>query len=209
VFNDVQAKKKRCKRKKAKTTQIAATDSTTQVVRAPGVPNQREHDSLKTAKMKEKLQSSALVVSFISMSSGIDIKSAQELEAFKVILEKHLIASNTTYYINQHFYNKKELALSRLATDIFIHVHISDALSGSVLEMLYANTQVITGSWLNYKTFKNANLDYLELQTIDELIELFTNPVIAKSTASNVNKVKENFNNAAIIARWHQTFQEL
>ena len=82
VFNDVQAKKKRCKRKKAKTTQIAATDSTTRVVRAPGVPNQREHDSLKAAKMKEKLQSSALVVSFISMSSGIDIKSAQELEAF-------------------------------------------------------------------------------------------------------------------------------
>jgi hypothetical protein len=133
----------------------------------------------------------------------------KELEAFKVILEKHLIASNTTYYINQHFYNKKELALSRLATDIFIHVPISDALSGSVLEMLYANTQVITGSWLNYKTFKNANLDYLEIQTIYELIELFTNPVIANSTASNVNKVKENFNNAAIIARWHQTFQEL
>ncbi len=86
--SDVQAKKKRCKRKKAKSAQVANTDSTLNVVRAPGVPNQREHDSLKAAKMIEKQQSSALVVSFISMSSGIDVKSAKELETMVVAFNK-------------------------------------------------------------------------------------------------------------------------
>jgi len=80
LAQDTFAKKKKKRCKKAKTTQVVKIDSTMKVIPAPGVPNQSEFDSMKNAKMNLKLQQSALVVSFISLSSGIDMKSAKALE---------------------------------------------------------------------------------------------------------------------------------
>lgn len=92
--NDAFAKKKKRKRRKAKTTQITSTTTSdsAKVVRAPGVPNRKEHDSLKQAKMIEKLKANnnAFVVSFISLSAGIDIKEAHKLEEeYKLFLHKN------------------------------------------------------------------------------------------------------------------------
>jgi hypothetical protein len=52
------------------------------------VPNKQAHDSLKKDLMDQKRMTSALVVSFISMSSGIDAKSAMQLETMIVEFNK-------------------------------------------------------------------------------------------------------------------------
>jgi hypothetical protein len=78
------AKKKKKKRKKAKTTKVVSTTTdSVKVVRSPGVPNPAKMDSLKNANKIEKLKSAndALVVSFISLASGIDAPAATRLEA--------------------------------------------------------------------------------------------------------------------------------
>ncbi|SHE83414.1 hypothetical protein SAMN05444377_101378 [Flavobacterium fontis] len=136
-----------------------------------------------------------------------------ELVAFKQELIQHLDRLKASYFINEIYYSKKELALSRLATDIFIHVPISDALSGSVLEMLYAETTVITGSWLNYKTFKKAGLQYFEVETLDDI------PILLKDLDQNSSKtqnqqenrllINDHFSNDKIIANWHEAYQAL
>lgn len=137
----------------------------------------------------------------------------QEITAFKNALETLLKSTQTTFYINEIFYNKKELALSRLATDIFIHVPISDALSGSMLEMLYANTTVITGTWLNYKTFKKAHLDYFEVEAIRDIPYTIEKSCLESDRDHKVSNNQRNiityFNNAILIENWHNTFQEL
>jgi len=50
---------------------------------------------------------------------------------------------------------------------------ISDALSGTMLELLYASNIVITGTWLPYKTFINAGLKYHEVSDFSELSTVF------------------------------------
>lgn len=136
-----------------------------------------------------------------------------ELVAFKQELIQQLDCLKASYFINEIYYSKKELALSRLATDIFIHVPISDALSGSVLEMLYADTTVITGSWLNYKTFKKAGLQYLEAETLDDIPNLFRNPDLINSKTKNQHDnrspINTHFSNDKIIVNWHEAYQEL
>jgi hypothetical protein len=80
LSQDTFAKKKKKRCKKTKTTKVVKVDTTNKVIPAPGVPNKAEFDSMKNSKMNLKLQQSALVVSFISLSSGIDMNSAKSLE---------------------------------------------------------------------------------------------------------------------------------
>ena len=87
--NDAFACKKKKKKKAAETAKVENNvGDSTRVVRAPGVPNPAKHDSLKHANKIAKLKSAndALVVSFISLASGIDIEAAKrfeyELDAF-------------------------------------------------------------------------------------------------------------------------------
>ena len=79
--------------------------------------------------------------------------------------------SGCSYVILEKFFVDEELSISRLASDFFIHAPISDALSGTMLELLYASNIVFTGSWLPYKTFKAAKLSYFEISDFKELSE--------------------------------------
>lgn len=70
-----------CKRKKrARKPQVsAASYDSVKVYPAPGVPNKAGFDSLKQAKMLDKLRNGqALVVSFISLASGIDAAAEKQ-----------------------------------------------------------------------------------------------------------------------------------
>ncbi|MDN3686531.1 glycosyltransferase [Cyclobacterium jeungdonense] len=74
------------------------------------------------------------------------------------------------------FLNWEELALLKLCTKVYIHLPISDALSGTLTEAIYAGSDVITGKWLPYGPFIDAGLkfysinDFLELSKIFELV---------------------------------------
>lgn len=83
--------KKKKKKKATETVQAVITsEDSIRVVRAPGVPNPAKHDSLKHANKIAKLKSAndALVVSFISLASGIDIEAAQRFENELVAFNK-------------------------------------------------------------------------------------------------------------------------
>jgi hypothetical protein len=114
-----------------------------------------------------------------------------------------------SYVILEKFFVNEELALSRLASDIFIHAPISDALSGTMLELLYASNIVITGSWLPYKTFKKANLNYFEIDNyfelslkLDSIIENFA--FEKEATLKNKMSLRSYFMNDKIIEKWVQ-----
>lgn len=140
----------------------------------------------------------------INLNYGI---SPKEKEAYKNKLINTLIDSGCTYTLIEHFFSKEELALSRLSTDIFIHMPISDALSGSMLEMLYASSIVITGSWLPYKTFTSNNLLYHEVAGFHQLSKKINE--IATNFEQNKERIKHNkmiiknhFLNDSIVRKW-------
>ena len=129
----------------------------------------------------------------------------------KVIYKSELITAlnslECSYVILEKFFVNDELAISRLASDIFIHAPISDALSGTMLELLYASNIVITGSWLPYKTYRKANFNYFEIhdfldlsKKLDSIIE---NIKLEKETASkNKVLVGDYFRSDVMIKKW-------
>ena len=127
--------------------------------------------------------------------------------SYKNELIKQLEQSGISFTLLEIFFLKEELAISRLSTDIFFHMPISDALSGTMAEMFYANAIIITGSWLPYKTFKNNGLLYYEVSEFNQIadkINLITSDLTSQKQkfADNNNKIKGYFLSDKIIKKW-------
>ena len=130
-----------------------------------------------------------------------------EKTLYKKELNEMLLKLDCSYIILENFFVNEELAVSRLASDVFIHTPVSDALSGTMLELLYASNIVITGSWLPYKTFRSANLKYYEINEFDEinttLDTILENFEFEKKQASlNKQAIEKYFFSEKIIKKW-------
>ena len=64
-----------------------------------------------------------------------------------------------------------ELAEFRQSTDILIQIQRHDALSGAMLESLYAGACVITGQWLPYDDLRKAGVDWIEVESASGVAE--------------------------------------
>lgn len=135
--------------------------------------------------------------------------SENKKKKYKKELNQVLMSTGCSYVILEKFFVNEELAVSRLASEIFIHTPASDALSSTMLELLYASNIAITGSWLPYKTFRKAKLNYHEIDDfselqfkLDSLIENFQ----AEKELATKNKalIQEYFFNDTIVKKWAQ-----
>ena len=157
-------------------------------------------ESLKAIQNKDKIH---LIV---NLNYALDAHKKLE---YKATLTQLLKQSGISFVLLETFFSKEELAISRLATDVFIHMPISDALSGTMLEMMYASSIVITGSWLPYKTLKKAQLHYHEIDDffefcfkLDSIIENFQ--LEKEDTKKNAGHIQEYFFNDTIVENWAQ-----
>ena len=135
--------------------------------------------------------------------------TANEKEAYKLELIDALKKLDCSFVILEKFFVNDELAISRLASDIFIHAPISDALSGTMLELLYASNIVITGSWLPYKTYRKAKLDYFEMynflelsEKLDVIIDNFDNE--KEIMLKNKQSIRDYFISESVAKNWSQ-----
>jgi len=75
---------------------------------------------------------------------------------------------NAIYF--EDFLDLPRLFLLRQATDIFIHIQISDATSASLNEYLLCEKKVINGAWLKYpELIKNGVTPYFEVDCLENL----------------------------------------
>lgn len=87
-----------------------------------------------------------------------------------------------------------DIAKLRLLTDIQIQMPVSDALSGSVTEVLYAGNVVIAADWLPYAIFKRKGV------TLDMVSDFKGLAILLPEIIKNLNTYKErNSNNASAI----------
>jgi hypothetical protein len=132
-----------------------------------------------------------------------------EKEPYKKELIIALQKTGIEYTILENYFSKEELSISRLATDVFIHMPISDALSGTMLEMLYAESIVITGSWLPYKTFENAGIVYHKVNDFNQLgnqVDAIMTSFDKGKDATKLNKreIEKVFLSQTIVENWAQ-----
>jgi len=133
--------------------------------------------------------------------------SQNEYEDYKNNLEKALKKSGFSYVILEKFFTGDELVFSRLATDVFIHVPVSDALSATLTEMMYAGCISITGAWLPYNTLRQIKLYYHEINDFNELAVKLNSVVsnkIEEEKRSIANKplIRAFFFRKEIVEKW-------
>lgn len=68
------------------------------------------------------------------------------------------------------FLSPEDLARLRVATDVYIHMPETDAMSGALTESMYADARAITGAWLPYGLYRRAaGVDLLECASFNDL----------------------------------------
>lgn len=111
-------------------------------------------------------------------------------QSYKESVLEMLNDKGYTYSFIDRAMGKKEIAHLRMATDIFIHAQTSDALSGSIREMIYAESILINPSWIEYSDFQKAGISYLQYDFFSEIPNLIIN-IINKKTVIDLKKNAE------------------
>jgi len=75
------------------------------------------------------------------------------------------------YLIIKQFLSNENVAKLRLISNVFINVPISDQLSGSMQEYIYANNVILTGDWLPYNIFYENGISLIKVSSLEEIGE--------------------------------------
>lgn len=84
-------------------------------------------------------------------------------------VKEKLKCSGVDYRIIERYLSYEEMAKLSLATDIYLQLRYTDALSASMQEQLYSGSVVVQGSWLEYDELDNSGLPIYKIDNIEEL----------------------------------------
>lgn len=118
------------------------------------------------------------------------------------------------FHILDSFLPSDKVFHLRNATDIFIHLPINDALSGSLREHLFAKNIVITGNWLPYNILTNNSIYFHQIKSIHELPQQLTEIVnnIAVENQACLNNPAMVYNISSwqvVINNWVKLYNEI
>lgn len=88
---------------------------------------------------------------------------------YKQEVREILSKSGLNYRTIDTFLPDRDIAMWRKASDIFIQVQKTDALSGSMQESLFCGNIVITGAWLPYDVLKEKGIAFFEVSNVKEI----------------------------------------
>jgi hypothetical protein len=129
---------------------------------------------------------------------------------YQQTLEQLLLTNSFSYKIIDTFLDWDQLVFLRANTDIFIHVPVSDALSGAATEAMYAGSLLVTGAWLPYGPFRRAGLKYIELDSpnsISKAIQPLIEQGKKKGETNNRQLIKKHFLGTEIITNWISLYE--
>ncbi len=122
-------------------------------------------------------------------------------------IEKFTKDSKFKYRLLTNFMSNEEVSYLRIASDVMIQLQTTDMLSASMLEHMYANNIVITGSWLPYRDLKEWGLVYKEVEEVKGIGSKLHQVVadykaILLKTEVNNKVLEQNYNRDEIISKW-------
>lgn len=145
----------------------------------------KENNHIEVLKELKKLPHSIKkeITIVLPLSYGRNDKYVEELKA--------ILIEDIKIILIYEYLDSKEIALLRLSTNIMIQMPISDALSGTMTEVLYAGNKVIAGSWLPYGLLRRNGIVFSEIDNFSDLVpaivevlnstEITNNDLIIKS----------------------------
>ncbi len=119
-------------------------------------------------------------------------------------IESLLKSTRLSYFILDKFLLCDQIAALRLVSNVFIQLQISDCLSASTQEHLYAGSRVITGKWLPYTTLVKAGVQFTSISSLGELVDCL-NQIIEDD---NQELVINNRKAIAALSSWNSVIDE-
>lgn len=120
--------------------------------------------------------------------------------------------TSLNYIMLEDFLYGDDNANIKLASDIMINMLETDSFSGSMQEFLYANNIIITGSWLPYKVFDDAGIQYIKLDNVNELTIIIETLIKSDITSFDRTKNKNIISNLSLwentIKKWTDVFKQ-
>lgn len=122
----------------------------------------------------------------------------------KELIKNLLKGTNLDYKIHENFLYDDDNANIKLASDVMINILKTDSFSGSMQEFLYAGNIVITGYWLPYEVFDKAGVQYIKINSTDELSK-----VLEEVAISDLNNFDTTINRTAIsdLSHWSNSIE--
>lgn len=111
-----------------------------------------------------------------------------------------------TYSIVDRYLSNEEMGLLRKGTDIYLHFPQTDAFSATLLEHLYAQNTVVTGSWLPYGKHRVNQVFFKELESIQNLSIL--NLDFDDQSQINPDKIDSLLAKEATAENWLSIYKE-
>lgn len=116
-------------------------------------------------------------------------------EVYRLEIKKLLVGSGFNYTIYEEFLTNEMVAYLRKATDLMLQLQITDALSGSTQEHLFAHNIIVTGAWLPYQSLRKKGIYYETIEHLDELeskiLYIVNNFIKIKDIVSTSNTAKK------------------
>jgi hypothetical protein len=93
----------------------------------------------------------------------------QDHEDYRREVVRNLEQSGFSWTLLDDFLDEMSVARLRCIVDVLIHAQVTDALSASMLEYIYAGATVINGDWLSYRELEKSGVHYISFHDFDEL----------------------------------------
>jgi hypothetical protein len=166
----------------------------------------KEQQHLEMMQEVVKLPKKVLQKLFFVFHFGYGKKENLYIKQLNMTLQKNHIQ----YKIIEQFLDKKEIAILRLSTDIFLYGQTTDALSASVMEYLYAGAVLIKPKWIDYSELSDMGISYSEYKSFQEiphlLIDLIRHGI--NRTMKNRGVLKRTKSWEALSSEWEALYKE-
>lgn len=115
------------------------------------------------------------------------------------------------YVILPGSYGLKEIAIMRMATDIFLHAQTNDAMSSSIRECLYSGAVLVNPGWIRYPEYQELGIDYISYHDFSDLTAKMGELIRGErkiNVQHNREIVREEYSWEAVKGEWVRIFDE-
>lgn len=164
----------------------------------------REQQHLEMMREVVKLPKELLANMFFVFHFGYGVKTTSYIKQLYELLQEN----NVQYKVIERFLEKREIAILRLGTDIFLYGQTTDAHSESVIEYLYAGSVLIKPKWLDYSDIKGVSYyEYGRFEEIEGILESLMEKGIRRMWQNKEPLIKQK-SWSVFVPKWRALYKE-
>ncbi|MCI5698582.1 MAG: hypothetical protein MR269_06120 [Clostridiales bacterium] len=173
---------------------------------AVGYNGRQEQQHIKAIESVDKLPSAHKLRVQLLIHIGYNTETG-----YKEKIIKSIEKTGLAYLLMEDMLDLYNVAIMRIATDIFIHAQTSDGLSGSVREAVYAGATLLNPVWIRYDKFDKDGVEYVKYTDFQDLttkLKLVLDNIIKVDKDKNREVLYNEYSWEAVEHKWMRMFDD-